>query len=185
MKKEVENENSLLSDLYSFLSSSDESDKEIPIEKKDELKKEIEKLLLTENKPKTTSPKKVKKRESSSSNSDDQEKPVKPIKPKKSISKDSPKKTLVQGDDFKRLQKRQKDLAHHHLIIPKEKTRNMWLNTTAKRFTLVLSTLKIISPIEIEIDEINISQKPRKSKIKMVNSLTSFQHIQMIGLSIF
>ena len=103
MKKEVENENCLLSDLYSFVSSSDESDKEIPIEKKDELKKEIGKLLFTENKPKTTTPKKVKKRESSSSNSDDQEKPDKPIKPKKSISKDSPKKTLVQGDDFKRL----------------------------------------------------------------------------------
>ena len=123
----------MLSDLYSFVSSSDESDKEIPIEKKDELKKEIEKLLLTENKPKTTSPKKVKKRESSSSNSDDQEKPVKPIKPKKSISKDSPKKTLVQGDDFKRLQKKAEKLGASSLDYSKRKNKKYMVEYSGKK----------------------------------------------------
>ena len=62
-------------------------------------------------KTKKTTPnktKKLKKRESSSSNSDDQEKSVKPKKPKQSTPKDSPKKTLVKGDDFKRLQKKAK-----------------------------------------------------------------------------
>ena len=104
MKKEVENKKTFITDLPSSESSGDESDKEIPIKKKDELKKEIEKLILTDNKPKTATPikpKKVKKRESSSSNSDDQEKPIKP-------KKSTPKKTLVQGKDFKKLQKKAK-----------------------------------------------------------------------------
>ena len=77
MKKEVENKNSFITDLSSSESSSDESEKEIPIENKEEIKKEIEKYLLTDKKPKKTTPnktKKLKERESSSSNSDDQRK---------------------------------------------------------------------------------------------------------------
>ena len=165
MKKEDENKKPFITDLSSSESSSDESEKEIPIENKEEVKKVIEKYLLTDEKPKTTSSKKskkvVKKRESSSSNSDDQEKPVKPIKPKKpkkSTHKDTPKKTLVKEEDLKRLQKKAKNLAQHHLIIPKEK-KNTWLNTMAKRFTLVLLTLKITSFTKILIVETSISQK--------------------------
>ena len=150
MKKEVENKNSFITDLSSSESSGDESEKEIPIENK----KEIEKYLLNSDDEKTikkNSPKKskklVKKRQNSSDNSvdQDQEKSPKSNKKtiKKSISKDSPKKTLVQGDDFKDFKTRQKNLAPHHLIIPKEKTTNTWLNTWAKRFTSVLPKLKI------------------------------------------
>ena len=138
------------------------------IENKEEIKKEIEKYLLNSDEkiikkhfPKKTK-KLVKKRETSSGNSvdQDQEKTVKPIKkPKKSTQKDSPKKSLVKGDDFKRLQKKAKNLAQHHLIIPKEKTTNTWLNTTAKRFTSVPLTLKITSFTKILIDETSISQK--------------------------
>ena len=39
-------------------------------------------------------------------------------KPKKSSSKDTSKKTLVKEEDLKRLQKKAKNLAQHHLIIP-------------------------------------------------------------------
>ena len=123
MKKEVENKKPFITDLSSSESSGDESEKEIPIEKEDELKKEIEKLLLTDNKPKTTTPikpKKVKKRESSSSNSDDQEKPVIPIKPKKSSPKVTHKKILVKGDDFKKLQKKAKTLGATSLDYSKK-----------------------------------------------------------------
>ena len=52
MKKEVENKNSFITDLTSSESSSDESDKEIPLENKEEIKKEIEKYLLTDKKNK-------------------------------------------------------------------------------------------------------------------------------------
>ena len=97
---------------------------------------------------KETSPKKtkkvIKKRKTSSHNDVDQDKPIKSFeKPKKSIQKDSPQKYLVKGDDFKRLQKKAKNLAPLLLIILKEKIINTWLNTTTKRFTSVLPTLKI------------------------------------------
>ena len=91
--------------------------------------------------------------------SDDESSPHKPIKvkrlktsplqdspiiqPNKSISKESPQKYLVQGANFKKLQKRQRNLVLIHSSIPKEKIPNTWLNTTTKRFTLVLQKLKI------------------------------------------
>ena len=43
----------------------------------------------------------------------------------------------------KNFKKRQKNLAPHRVIILKEKIINTWLNTTTKRFTSVLPTLKI------------------------------------------
>ena len=64
---------------------------------------------------KKTSPKKskklVKKRKTSSRNNVDQDKPTKSFeKPKKPIQKDSTPKYLLQGDDFKKLQKKAKKL---------------------------------------------------------------------------
>ena len=59
MKKEVENKNSFITDLSSSESSGDESEKEIPIENKEEIKKVIEKYLLTDEKPKKTIQKKT------------------------------------------------------------------------------------------------------------------------------
>ena len=108
MKKEVENKKRFITDLSSSESSSDESEKEIPIENKEELEKVIEKCLLTDKKPKKLlqiKQRNSKKRESSSSNSDDQEKLVKPKKTKNSTPKLLPKKTLVKEEDLKRLRK--------------------------------------------------------------------------------
>ena len=98
----------------------------MPIENKEELKNYLPNSDDDEKINKKTSPKKLKKlhkkRKPSSDNSDDQEKSPKSIKKlKKSISKDSPKKTLVQGDDFKKLQKRAKKLDATSLDYSKRK----------------------------------------------------------------
>ena len=166
MKKEVENKNSFITDLSSSESSSDESEKEIPIENKEEIKKEIEKYLLTDKKPKKTTPnktKKLKERESSSSNSDDQRKiqtnqsnqKTKEIHPQRFTQENTCKRRRFQRTS----KKGKKNLAQHHLIIAKEKTTNTWLNTTAKRFILVQEILKITLFTKILIDETSISQK--------------------------
>ena len=161
MKKEVENKNSFIRVFSCSESSGDESEKELPIENKEEIKKyllTVEDKLIKKNSPQKTK-KLVKKRETSSRNNDDQDQEKAIKKPKKSTQKDSPKKTLVKGDDFKRLQKRQKNLAQNPLIIPKEKTTNTWLNIKVKRFTSVLSTLKASLFTKILIIETSISQK--------------------------
>ena len=66
----------------------------------------------------------VKKSDSTSSSGDnkDNKKPIKPIKIKKKvISKDTPKKTLVEGDDFKKLQRKAKKLGAKYLDCSKPK----------------------------------------------------------------
>ena len=65
------------------------------------------------------------------------------IKPKKVISKDPPQNYLVQGDNFKKLQKKAKKLGASSLEYSKRKNYNTSSNTTTKRFTSVLPTLKI------------------------------------------
>ena len=68
-----------------------------------------------------------KKSDSTSSSGDDKDhkKPSKPIKNKKKVtSKDTLKKTLVEGDHFKDFKKRQKNLVLNILIIPNEKIIN-------------------------------------------------------------
>ena len=78
MKKEVENKKSSIIVLSCSESSSDESEKELPIEITEELKKNISKLMKKMNPLKKTSPKKTKKlnkkRKTSSGNSDEQDK---------------------------------------------------------------------------------------------------------------
>ena len=126
----------------------DESEKAKPKIEKEELRKYLQNSDEEDESDKETSPKKtkkvIKKRKTSSHNDVDQDKPITSFeKPKKLIQKDPPQKYLLKDDDFKRLQKkRQKNLAQLLLIIPKEKITNTWLNTTADRFTSVLSTLK-------------------------------------------
>ena len=70
----------------------------------------------------------VKKSDSTSSSDDDKDlkKPTKPKKIKQKVSnKNTPKKTLVESDDFKRLQKKaKKNLALNILIILNEKIIN-------------------------------------------------------------
>ena len=157
---------------------------------KEELRKYLQNSDEEDESPQKTSPQKskklVKKRKTSSTNTIVQDKPTKPTKKKiKPIQKDSPQKYLLQGDDFKRLQKRQKNLAPLLLIILKEKITNTWLNTTTKRFTSVLPTLKTLLLTKILIDETSVSQRPRKSQTKTANLLTSYHLIQIIGLSNF
>ena len=137
MKKIVENnsDNSCdISDLSGSDISGNESDtgltvvvnEEKPTKNKkkvttEELKKVIENSLLSsddekpmKNKKKvlTKKTKKVVKTSGSTSSSGgntDHKKPTKPIKIKKKVtSKDTSKKTLVEGDDFKKLQRKRK-----------------------------------------------------------------------------
>ena len=88
-------------------SSEDETEKAKPKINKDELRKYLQNSDEEDSSPKT-SPKKtkklVKKRKTSSHVNENQD------KPKKLIQKDSPQKYLLQGDDFKRLQKKAKKL---------------------------------------------------------------------------
>ena len=138
MKKEVENKKPFIIDLSSSEPSGDESDKEISVDNTAELKK----YLLTDDEEiiKKIPPRKQK----SLSRKEklllaimlikkNQRNPPKKTHPRKNSSK------VMISKDFK---KRQKNLAQLLLIIPKEKITNTWLNTTAKRFTSVLSTLK-------------------------------------------
>ena len=96
-------------------SSGDESEKAMPKIDKEELRKYLQNSDEEDESDKKTSPKEskklVKKRKTSSSNTILQDKPTKPTKKQiKPIQKDSPQKCLLQGDDFKRLQKKAKKL---------------------------------------------------------------------------
>ena len=107
-------------------SSGDESAKAMPKIDKEELRKYLQNSDEEDESPPKTSPKKskklVKKRKTSTSNSDGQDKPTKSFeKPKKLIQKDSPQKYLLQGDDFKRLQKKAKKLGASSLDYSQRK----------------------------------------------------------------
>ena len=99
MKKEVEKKNSFIIDLSSSEPSSDGSEKELPIENTEELKKylqtsEEDNDESTKKIPPKKTKKFVKKRKTSFDNSDDQDKPSKTIKkPKKPIQTDSQEKS--------------------------------------------------------------------------------------------
>ena len=103
----------------------------------EELRKVIEKSLLSSDDEKPIKNKKkvftkktkkiVEKTDSSTSSGDDKDhkKPTKPIKNKNKLNtKDTPKKTLVEGDEFKKLQRIAKKLPNH-LIVLNEKIINM------------------------------------------------------------
>ena len=123
MKKEIENKKQFIIDLSSSEPSSEESDNELHVENidKDELKKYLQTDEDDESIKKTSSKKSkklIKKRKTSSSNSDDQNKAPESVKkPKKS----SPKKSLLKGDDFKRLQKKAKKVGATSLDYSKRK----------------------------------------------------------------
>ena len=163
-------------------SSGDESDdnKKIPIENKEEIKK-LKNIFSLKKKLKKTTPnktKKLNKRESSSSNSDDQEK-SKPIKPKK------PKKTLVKEEDFKRLQKKAKKLGATSLDYSKRKNKKYMVEYNGKKihFSSINTEDYIIHKDPDRRDK--YLTKAMKITTKMVKQLTSFPHIQIIGLSNF
>ena len=100
-------------------SSDDETEKAIPKIDKEELRKYLKNSDEEDESPPKTSPKKtkklVKKRKTSSHVNENQD------KPNKSIQKDSPQKYLVQGDDFKKLQKKAKKLGASSLDISQRK----------------------------------------------------------------
>ena len=106
-------------------SSGDETEKAKPKIDKEELRKYLQNSDEEDESPQKTSPKKskklVKKRKTSSHNVD-QDKPTKPTKkPKKPIQKDSSPNYLLQGDDFKRLEKKAKKLGAVSLDYSKRK----------------------------------------------------------------
>ena len=107
-------------------SSGDESEKLMPIIDKEKLRKYLQNSDEEKESVKKTSPKKskklVKKRKTFSHTNVDQDKSSEEIKkPKKSTQKDSPKKTLIQGDDFKRLPKKEKKLGASSLDYSQRK----------------------------------------------------------------
>ena len=91
-------------------SSDDETEKAMPKIDKEELRKYLQNSDEDESPQKTSSPKSKKlfhKRKTSSSNTTLQD------KAKKLIQKDSPQKYLLQGEDYKRLQKKAKKTWRH------------------------------------------------------------------------
>ena len=130
MKKEVENKKEIIIDLSSSETSSDESDKEILVEKTEESEKEELKKYLLSDDDKLIKKNSPKKRETSSRNNVDQEKSV---KPKKSTQKDSPKESLLKGDDFKRLQKKAKKLGATSLDYSKRKNSKYMVEYSSKK----------------------------------------------------
>ena len=103
-------------------SSDDESEKAKPKIDKEELRKYLQNSDEEDESPQKTSPKKTKKlvkKRKTSHNNVDQAKPIKKqIKP---IQKDSPQKYLLQGDDFKKLQKKAKKLGASSLDVSQRK----------------------------------------------------------------
>ena len=100
-------------------SSDDETEKAKPKIDKEELRKYLQNSIEEDESPPKTSPKKskklVKKRKTSSFINYDKD------KPKKTLQKDSPPKYLLQGDDFKRLQKKAKKLGASSLDYSQRK----------------------------------------------------------------
>ena len=171
-------------------SSDDESEKAKPKIDKEELRKYLQNSDEEDESPQKTSPKKskklVKKRKTSSHNNVDQDKLSKEIKkPKKLIHKDSPQKYLLQGDDFKKLQKKAKKLGAVSLDYSQRKNNKYMVEYDNKKFTSVLTTLKTSLLTKIQFVETSISQRPRKFQTKTVNLLTSYHLIQIIGRSNF
>ena len=100
-------------------SSDHETEKAKPKIDKEELRKYLQNSDEEDESPQKTSPPKSKKllhkRKTSSSNTTLQD------KPKKLIQKDSPQKYLLQGEDFKKLQKKAKKLGADSLDYSKRK----------------------------------------------------------------
>ena len=123
-------------------SSDDETEKAKPKIDKEELRKYLQNSdEEDESPPKTSLPK--------SKNLSRKEKLLLALVLIKINQRNQSKKTHPQNISSKMMiskdfRKRQKNLAPHLLIILKEKITNTWLNTTTKRFTSVLPTLKII-----------------------------------------
>ena len=167
-------------------SSGDESEKAKPKIDKEELRKYLQNSDEEDESLQKTSPKKskklVKKRKTSSHNNVDQDKPTKSFeKPKKPIQKDSPQKYLLNGDDFKRLQKKAKKLGATSLDYSKRKN---------NKYMVEYGNKKIHFGSDNAEDFIIHKDPARRDKyltkaMKMANLLTSYQHIQFIGLSNF
>ena len=105
MKKEVELKKSFIRVSSFSGSSGDESEKAKPKIDKEELRKHLQNSDEEDSSPPKTSPKKSKKlvkKRKTYNNTNLHDKQIKPNQ------KDSPQKYLLQGDDFKRLQKKGK-----------------------------------------------------------------------------
>ena len=140
-------------------SSGDESEKAKPKIDKEELRKYLQNSDEENETPQKTSPKKskklVKKRKTSSHNNVDQDKSSEEIKKtKKSSQKDSPKKTLLKGDDFKRLQKKAKKLGASSLDYSQRKNNKYMVEYNGKKIHFGTATLRTSSLTKILIVEI-------------------------------
>ena len=172
-------------------SSDDESEKAMPKIDKEELRKYLQNSDEENESDKKTSSKKtkklVKKRKTSSDNSDDQDRPSKTIKKrKKSPQKDSSKKTLLKGDDFKRLQKKAKNLGPSSLDYSKRKNNKYMVEYSGKKIHFgFVNTEDFIIHKDPDRREKYLTKAKKITKTKMENLPTSYHLIQIIGLSNF
>ena len=131
MKKEIENKKSFIRVPSFSGSSGDESEKAKSKIDKEELRKYLQNSDEEDSSPPKTSPKKtkklVKKRKTSYNNTNLHDKQIKPNQ------KDSPQKYLLQGDDFKRLQKKAKKLGASSLDYSQRKNNKYMVEYSGKK----------------------------------------------------
>ena len=163
-------------------SSGDESEKAKPKIDKEELRKYLKNSDEEDESSPKTSPKKskkfVEKTKTYSINNENQD------KPKKLIQKDSPSKYLLQGEDFKKLQKKAKKLGATSLDVSQRKNNKYMVEYDNKKIHFGSVNIEDFITHKDPVRR-DISQKPRKSQTKMANLLTYYHLIQIIGLSNF
>ena len=156
------------------------------------LKKVIENSLLSSDDEKPIKNKKkvltkktkkvVKKNDSTSSSGDDKDnkKPTKPIKIKKKVtSKDTPKKTLVEGDNFRR---KAKKLGAKYLDYSKRKNNKYVVEYEGKKIHFGSTKYEdYLFHKDLDRREKYLA-KAKKTTNKNADSLMNFLHIQIIGL---
>ena len=115
-------------------------------------------------------------------------KPTKPIKIKKKVtSKDTPKKALVEGDDFKKLQRKAKNLGAKYLDYSKRKNKKYVVEYEGKKIHFG-STKYEDYLIHKDLDRREkylAKAKKITKKNEMVITLIILLHIQIIGLQNF
>ena len=109
-------------------------------------------------------------------------KPTKPIKNKKKLdTKDTPMKKLVEGDEFKKLQRKAKRFGAKSLDYSNRKNNKYLVEYEGKKIHFGSTKYEDYLIPKILVEEKSIWQKQRKSQTKMVISLMILHHFQIIG----
>ena len=171
--------------LSEFSSSDDESEKATPKIDKEEMRKYLKNSDDEESSQDQITPKTSPKRRKNVKRLKTPTVEGSPIfKPKKVISKDPPQNYLIQGDDFKKLQKKAKKLGASSLDYSKRKNYKYIIEYDNKNIHFGSANTEDYLT-QIQFVATSISPKPRKFQTKMDNLHTKFPLIQIIGLSNF